>query len=439
MPDDPPADRFRDLPDQESDPVVWDPAQRRFVPRTAAAEASAEPSPEAKAQPNADPGRDPRRYYVGAPDVGKAPPPPASRADAPGVAPPPVLPRPVPATPARPAPPKPSPQPARKRKRSGLGLRRPKLKWILLFSGLFPIFLLIAGLIYADVKFRQMDRVPVGSLLDSGGSGENILVVGSDTRENADPDAPNAAAVLGDATDRPPPGQRSDTIMVLRLEGSGSKMLSIPRDLIVSIADTKSRERINAAYNADLGGGPARLLKTVQQSLGIPIHRYMEVDFVTFAGLVDAVGGITIDFPYPAFDTNTGLDIQQSGPVQLNGEQSLAYVRSRHYTEIKEDGKPHEDPTADLGRITRQQTFLRTVMAKVAGSHNPFTLLKVGGQVAGGIRVDDALGLWSAMRLAWDFKGLHPEPVPLPVGVNGDGATLHLLEPDADTVLAQFQ
>ncbi len=49
-------------------------------------------------------------------------------------------------------------------------------------------------------------------------------------------------------------------------------------------------------------------------------------------------------------------------------------MRSRHYTEIKEDGKPHEDPTADLGRIQRQQTFLRTIMGKVAGSHNPFTL-----------------------------------------------------------------
>ncbi len=59
----------------------------------------------------------------------------------------------------------------------------------------------------------------------------------------------------------------------------------------------------------------ARLIKTVQQSLGIPINRYMEVDFVTFAGLVDAVGGVTIDFPFPAFDTNTGLDIKQAGPT----------------------------------------------------------------------------------------------------------------------------
>jgi LCP family protein required for cell wall assembly len=415
MPDDPPSNRLPDLPDQDSDPVVWDPTKRTFVPRTEAA------------APEAEPGRDPRRVYVGAPETGKAPPAPPPR-----TAPRPGAPGPVPARP-------PAPPTAPKRKRSWPNVRRPKLKWIFLLCGLLPILLLIGGLIYADIKFRQIHRVAVGGLLDSGGSGENILVVGSDTRANADPNAPNAGGILGNATDRPPTGQRSDTIMVLRLEGGGSKMLSIPRDLIVQIAETNKKDRINAAYNVDLGGGPARLLKTVQKSLGIPIHRYMEVDFVTFAGLVDAVGGITIDFPYPAFDNNTGLDIKTAGPAQLNGEQALAYVRSRHYTEIKEDGKPHEDPTADLGRIQRQQTFLRTVMAKVAGSHNPFTLLKVGGEVASGIRVDDALGLWGAMRLAWDLKGLKPESVPLPVAVNKDGATLHLVEPDADGVLAQFK
>jgi LCP family protein required for cell wall assembly len=352
----------------------------------------------------------------------------------PKVAPPKVAPS--PSTPT-PSPSTPTPRPARKR--WWPKFRRPKLKWILLLCGLLPILLLIFGLIYADIKFRQIHRVPVGGLLDSSGRGENILIVGSDTRANANPNAPNAGGILGNATDRPPPGERSDTIMVLRLEGGSSKILSIPRDLIVSIADTGKKERINSAYNADLGGGPARLLKTVQKSLGIPINRYMEVDFVTFAGLVDAVGGVTINFPFPAFDDNTGLDIKTAGPVQLNGEQALAYVRSRHYKEIKADGRAHEDPTADLGRVQRQQQFLKAVMGKVAGSHNPIALLRVGGEVASGIRVDDSLGLWGAIRLAWDLKGINPEGVPLPVTVNSDGATLHLQQPDANGVLAQFK
>ncbi len=304
---------------------------------------------------------------------------------------------------------------------------------------LLPVLLIAAGLIYADMKFREINRVPVGALLNSGNSGTNILIVGSDTRADANPNAPDAGAILGNASDQATPGQRSDTIMVLRIDGSGAKMLSIPRDLIVKLADTGEKTRINAAYNTDLGGGPARLLKTVQQSLGLPIDRYMEVDFVTFAGLVDAVGGVDINFPYPAFDTNSGLDVKQAGTVKLNGEQALAYVRSRHYTEIKEDGKPHEDPTADLGREVRQQAFMRAVMSKVASSHNPVTLLNIGGEVAKGLRVDDKLGFFDALRLGWDLKGLNPQSVPLPVAVNSDGATLHLQEPQADAVLAQFK
>jgi LCP family protein required for cell wall assembly len=268
--------------------------------------------------------------------------------------------------------------------------------------------------------------VPVGSLLDSGGSGTNVLIVGSDSRATeANP------AATGDVA-----GQRSDTIMVMHMGSGGPKMLSIPRDLIVTVADTGERTRINAAYNSDLGGGPARLLKTVQQNFGIPINRYMEVDFVTFAGLVDAVGGVNVDFPYPAFDTQSGLDVKQSGSVKLNGEQALAYVRSRHYTEIKEDGKPHEDPTADLGRVSRQQDFMRSVMVKVADTRNPISLLKASGKISDGLRIDDKLSFFGAMRLVWSMRGLHPIPTQLPVEVNRDGATLHLQQPQASEVLA---
>jgi LCP family protein required for cell wall assembly len=412
MAEDRPSSRFGELPDQTDDPVVWDPAQRAFVRRDGA-------PPESPAEP----ARDSRRFYVGAPDEREG-----------SIAPPRVAP-PGPRPPAPPGPrpgsPSPAGVPAPRRKGRWPKLRRPKLKWVLLVASVLPVLLILGGLIYADVKFRQIHRVSVGGVLSSGGSGDNILIVGSDTRAGGDP---NTGATAGDGS-----GERSDTVMVLRLQGGSSKMLSIPRDLVVTIADTKRRDRINSAYNADIGGGPQRLIKTVQQSLGIPIDRYMEVDFVTFAGLVDAVGGITIDFPYPAFDTNTGLDIKQAGPQHLNGEQALAYVRSRHYTEIKEDGKPHEDPTADLGRIQRQQVFLRTVMSKVAGSHNPIALLRAGGEIADGLRVDDKLGLWGAMQLAWEMKGLNPESVALPVAVNSDHATLHLQEPDAGSVLAGFK
>ena len=318
---------------------------------------------------------------------------------------------------------------------------RPKLRRAIFLLPIVIPLLIIAlgagGFWYANGKFNELQRVPVGQTLASGGSGTNILLVGSDSRDLQGISS-DAGDIFGDATNQPPTGQRSDTIMVLRLDSTGAHTLSIPRDLIVNIAETGKRDRVNSAYNTDLGGGPIRLIETVEQNLNIPIDRYMEVDFATFAGVVDSLGGIDIDFPHPAFDDNTGLNVAAAGTAHLDGEQALAYVRSRHYTEILENGSKHEDPTADLGRIKRQQAFLTAVFGKIGASRNPFTLLQVGGELVKGLRVDDKLGFTDALRLGWDLKGLHPTPVELPVGVNRDNATLHLAD-TADAALAQFR
>jgi LCP family protein required for cell wall assembly len=461
--DDQPPRPLEEIPEQTDDPIVWDPAQRRFVP-------TSERVPGAAAAPP----RDTRKYFIGADAVGidlpsqPGTPPgakpataaPAALVPAPGAASAPAAATPAasapsapvgaaPAAPARaplplPLPtPKPgAPEPERgkapkaKRKRRRF-LRIPKLRWILLFCSLLPVLLLAAGLWYANKQFHELHRVPVGAAIDSGGSGENILIVGSDSRDLQGID-PSETGITGDKTNPAPTGQRSDTMMILRLDSSGARMLSVPRDLIVTIADTGEKTRVNAAYNVDLGGGALRLIKTIKANLNIPINRYIEVDFATFEGVVDSIGGITVNFPNPAFDDNTGLNIQQAGDVLLNGEQSLEYVRSRHYTEII-NGKKVEEPTADLGRIKRQQTFLTTVLGKIGRSHNPITLLQVGGEVVKGLRVDDKLGLFDAIRLAWDLKGVHPESVELPTTLNNDHATLSLKEPDADGVLATFR
>jgi LCP family protein required for cell wall assembly len=226
-------------------------------------------------------------------------------------------------------------------------------------------------------------------------------------------------------------------MLVLRFVDGGAKMLSIPRDLYVPIAETDGSSKINAAYG---GGGPRRLVLTVQQSLGVPIHHYLEVDFVSFAKLVDALGGITIDFPNPAFDTHTGLEVQQAGPAHLDGPQALAYVRSRHYTEVIE-GREREDPTADLGRVQRQQAFLKAVFGKLGDSRNPFTLAKAGSSTSEGLRVDDTLGLWDAIQLAWRLRSLDPVSVELPtrLGSNGSGSVLFLVDPDSQAALDQFR
>lgn len=293
--------------------------------------------------------------------------------------------------------------------------------------------LLAAGLLWANAKFSQIERVDVAAVLDPAASGTNYLIVGSDSREGIGADDPNAGAILGPGE---PAGQRSDTIMLLRIEKGRSLMLSIPRDLFVTIAETGNRQRINAAYN----GGPARLIQTVKDNLGIPINRYLEVDFVTFAGLVDAVGGVSINFPNPATDSQSGLNVQQAGLVELDGSQALAYVRSRHYTEMI-DGRPHTDPTADLGRVQRQQQFLRAVLAKAGKSKNPLSLMRMANSVVGGLRIDNKMSLFDAIRFAWDMGKLSPESVVLPTEpfrTNGGAAVLRLKDAEAEPLLAQF-
>jgi LCP family protein required for cell wall assembly len=284
-----------------------------------------------------------------------------------------------------------------------------RLRWRRVF-GLLSIVLVLAllgGYLYARSIFNRIDKVDLGDSLTSAESGTNYLIVGSDSRENVTEE--------GDAGfngSEAPGGQRADTMMIVHLEGGKAQMLSVPRDLYLPIAGTDGSNKINAAYNADLGGGPERLVDTITQSLDIPIDRYMEIDFVSFAGLVDALGGVTINFPNPAQDEASGLFVPEAGDIELNGDQALAYVRSRHYTETI-DGELVEDPTGDIGRILRQQTFLSVVFDELSGSRNPFTMFRVASGMAEGLRIDDEMSMFDAMRLVWGLRGLEPEPLAL--------------------------
>lgn len=300
---------------------------------------------------------------------------------------------------------------------------------------LLPVVLLLivlGGYLYARSVFNRIETIPMENVLSTGGTGTNYLIVGSDSRDPGD----LADAGLDPAGFEDGGGQRSDTMLLLRFVDGEARMLSIPRDLYVPIAETDGSSKINAAYN----GGPRRLVLTIQQSLQIPIHHYMEVDFVSFAKLVDSLGGITIDFPHPAFDLNSGLDIREAGPNHLDGPQALAFVRSRHYVEII-DGEEQADPSADLGRVERQQQFLRAVFSELGSSKNPFRLARTAGATTGGLRIDDTLGLWEAMRFAWQLRSLDPTSVELPTefGRNDSGSVLFLVQPDAEAALDEFR
>ncbi len=277
------------------------------------------------------------------------------------------------------------------------------------------------GWFYAVRQWDKVERVDVDvdgtSVLEGGDGGTNYLLVGTDNREGVE-------------------GNRSDTIMVLRTGDGPARIMSLPRDLLVPIVgrEDQTPTLINSAYN----DGPVALIQTVQQSVGIPIDRYIEIGFDSFAGVVDAVGGVVIDFPNPAFDVKSGLDVKESGPVELDGEQALAYVRSRTYTEVI-DGTEVTDPTADLGRVQRQQVFLRAVLSEAGASKDPFALNDVGQALLGGLAVDNHMELIDAIRFALAMGDLDPEPTTLPtVPAAVDPNRLDLEQPEAQAVIDDF-
>lgn len=271
--------------------------------------------------------------------------------------------------------------------------------------------------------------------LDGAGAHEprNYLVIGSDSRANVDPNDPDAGAILGPGA---PDGKRSDTILVLRVDPDAGtvKMLSFPRDLWIPMADTGENDRINSAY----GRGRQVLVDTIRRDFGIEINNYIEVDFEGFKGLVSAIGGVPVYFDTPMRDTHTGLDIEQTGCINLDPDQALAFARSR-YLEFKDKrGRWAADPSGDLGRITRQQVFVRKAMHKVLslGITDIPTFTRLLNVAKDSVTIDQTLTRGDLYGLVQRFKTLQPDQIetyslPVRSHVTNAGADVLLMDNEA--------
>lgn len=315
------------------------------------------------------------------------------------------------------------PRPKRKRRRW--------LRWVAL---LVTIVLLLGalGTAYAWYLWDDIERVELGGVLAGAASpGTNYLIVGTDSRAGIGADNPNAGAMLDPGL----AGERTDTVVVLRRSDDGNKIMALPRDLWLPIPGS-GEQRLNTAFAA----GPAALVDTVQSSLGLPIDHYLEVDFAGFLSLLDALGGINVEFPNPAFDTRSGLSVDGTGPVHLDSHQALAYVRSRAYTEVI-NGSQVTDPTGDIGRVDRQQRFLEATFDKLGSTRNPATLFRVLGSMGGSLRIDDQMSLWHAAGFARSLRGLDAESVVLPTYgfQTSGGASVLGLGDGAEQALDQFR
>lgn len=255
-----------------------------------------------------------------------------------------------------------------------------------------------------DAKIANIERVPGLRLSEPPAKAANFLIIGSDTRAFVQNDRQKES--FGDAQSVGPP--RSDTMMILHVNPGrkSSLLVSIPRDLQVEIPGVGS-EKMNAAFNF----GAQKVIDTIEANFDVPIHHYLEVDFETFRGIVDAIGTVPVYFPAPTRDTYTGLDIGTAGCKHLDGEQALQYVRSRHL-EVYDGGRWRDaSPRADIDRIQRQQAFMRRLASEASktASRNLLAANQMADRIVAKLHVDENLSRSDIFSLVRTFRNVNPD------------------------------
>lgn len=287
---------------------------------------------------------------------------------------------------------------------------RRRAKWTTITLAVVLVVTAVGTYFWADSKLKR--EVDLSKVIErpEAGEGTNYLIVGSDSREGMS-DEEKRRLHTGSAE-----GKRTDSMMILHVGGDGNTMISLPRDSDVEIPSFRGSEsgklfpgkgrrtKLNAAYAED---GPELLVRTVEFNTGLRIDHYAEIGFGGFAGIVDAVGGVELDIPKAFKDEKSGADFQ-AGKQTLDGEQALAFVRTRYAL-----------PGSDLDRTKNQQKFLAALAGQAATPStvlNPFKLYPVMGAGLDTLIVDEDMGLSDLASMFWAMKGV----------TGGDGKSMNM-------------
>jgi LCP family protein required for cell wall assembly len=311
------------------------------------------------------------------------------------------------------------PQSSRAARSSPKGRRRHSMP-ALIFRTLAVIvaFAVTVGALAAYMEYRKVwdgiKRISVAS--DMTGkqppvdpNALNILVIGSDSRSGIN------GAIGGRSNVS---GQRSDTVMVLHIAPGSHQIvvLSIPRDSVVPILSCAPEdgapgqtaqpatdvEQINATFSY---GGPGCLWKTIQQTTGIHINDFVELTFVGFQKVIDALHGVTVCLPVAIDDPISRLHLS-AGRHHVYGREALAFWRTR-------EGVGEGD---DPQRIQRDQFLMASLVQGIEHSG----LLKSPGKMLSVIRAltghgylttDTGLSVGKMLQIGQDLRGIATQKV----------------------------
>ncbi len=254
----------------------------------------------------------------------------------------------------------------RRRKRS-----YKRVKWLAVI--LVVILVAVAGIIAAK---NSRERQFYDNGMETSSRVMHVMILGVDRREDD----------VG----------RSDTMMVTAVDMDQKKaaLLSVPRDTRVKI-DGYGYEKINHAYAY---GGHKLSQNAIENLLGVSIAHYILIDTKAFERIIDAIGGIDINvekrmYYEDPWDDNGGLVIDlYPGEQHLDGQKAIQYVRYR-------------DGEGDIGRIGRQQHFIKAVLAKVISPEMLPRLPKLVEEVSSAIKTD--MSLAELLEFANTMKSVH--------------------------------
>jgi LCP family protein required for cell wall assembly len=271
------------------------------------------------------------------------------------------------------------------------------------------VILLGSGAAWATVRHYAGQVQRIEAFADdrqTPGAGEPLtfLVVGSDSREGLTDKQIRKFHTGWDVY-----GQRTDTMMIVHIGRDGSvNVVSLPRDTKATIPahtstdGTPAEETVGKLNSAYAFGGAPLLVESVEGLTGLHIDHYVEVNFAGFVKMVNALGGVEVCTPTDIYDPPSGLTLP-AGKSTLKGRDALAYVRARQF-----------DPTADIGRMKRQQAFVASMVHKASSSAvllNPAQANEFVTAILSHMKVDANLDNGQVMELTRRMAQVNPSKV----------------------------
>ncbi|MFF8374770.1 LCP family protein [Streptomyces sp. NPDC015661] len=264
---------------------------------------------------------------------------------------------------------------------------------------------LLAGAAFAALAALApgaLAAAPTG--LPAPEKGLNLLVVGVDSRKGVTEQEKERFHLGGKECDC------TDVMMLVHVSAANDRVdvVSLPRDSLASFPEGHRDRRTGQVHpahpakinNAWAEGGSAFAVETVESMTGLPVHRYLEIDFRRFMDTVDRVdGGVPVCTEQPLKDPSTGIDLQP-GTKRVAGGEALQYVRSR-----KADGQ------MDFGRIRKQQKFVVNTLRRLHDGilDDPELLKAFAATLRGTAATERGISTAELLTLAAHLKDLPPE------------------------------